>query len=83
METPTPVSTFVARSQIVLLSCLCACLAAVLVGYAGLSERHITNDYSLSKFFVPLVIALLFLIGKYSTLIVFGKKRDLKFDFWV
>ena len=58
LETPTPISTFVARSQIVILSCLCVCLAAFLAGYGSLCDGHDTSCY------MHVVLSLSCLIGK-------------------
>ena len=58
LEAPTPVSTFVAQTQIVLLSFFCVCLAAVLVGIEAFSQSHL---------FVPVVIVISCIIGKLDT----------------
>ena len=68
LEAPTPISTFVAQSQIVILSCLCVCLAGVMVSFEGLTLNHTESDKSLSRVFVPVVITILCLIGNYTTI---------------
>jgi len=54
LETPTPVSTYVAQSQIVILSCLCVCLAAIFAGTEGVTK---------SNAFVPVVVIVSCMIG--------------------
>ena len=66
LEAPTPISTFVAQSQIVILSCLCVCLAAVMVGFESLKQNYAGSDDSLSSVFVPVVVVILCLIGNYN-----------------
>ena len=66
LEAPTPISTFVAQSQIVILSCLCVCLAAVMVGFESFKQNHAESDNRLSSVFVPVVIVILCLIGNYT-----------------
>ena len=55
LETPTPVSTYVAQSQIVILSCFCVCLAAIFAGTEGVTK---------SNAFVPVVVIMSCMIGK-------------------
>ena len=55
LETPTPVSTYVAQSQIIMLSCLCVCLAAIFAGTEGVTK---------SNAFVPVVVIVTCMIGK-------------------
>ena len=60
LEAPTPISTFVAQTQIIVLSCLCVCLAASIVAFEGLSKDH---GGTFASSFVPVVITCSCLIG--------------------
>ena len=61
LGSPTPISTFVAQTQIIIVSCLCVCLAGTIVTFEELSED---NNGVLANSFVPVVITFSCLIGE-------------------